>query len=660
MEDSFSQEVRPYLDLIDQLREKGLNKELSLPQIVVMGDQSSGKSSVLESISGIPFPRGTGLVTKSPLELIMKKSPPGSPWKADISIRWNKVQPKESGEVFSITELQEKILVISEIISNGLNGFSSDCIIIKVSSEDSPDLTLIDLPGIIRTSTAGQDTSVINQVNQLIEKYINLQNTIILAVIPSNQDIATIDILERAAKADPSGQRTIGVLTKPDLIGPGNESEALEVLLNKRKPLKLGYIMVKNNSQKQLNEGLSYLEARRDEESFFKDHPYFSKYYDQNIFGTFFLTKRLTFLLVDHIKMSLPQITREVRELLTKHKEELNNLGEQLPSNNNELHSLIVKKLSLYCTVLRQSSRGEYRDKTKILSSNADLRLHVNMTSAFKAMQDQLLKLRPDFNDNNDLYIQLEEEIFSQRGRDLPGFINTHLFTSTIVNLVESWRSSIESCAAEVVQSTSSIALGVSFRIFEAYPLLKTYIDQLTSDLVESLNIKLREDLDTLIIREQDPFTTQEQLLEVVNSIRFRNFDNALRQILDSVDSQVVNQQNKYALEEDVRLRLGHWYMRRHGVDSMGNKQELITLIQAYWDIASRRLIDNVCMCIEKEFLAGFINELETQSTLFGISLQEEQVVNYLHEAKEILERRNDLQDRIQTLQTSFELLLVK
>ena len=253
MEEIFSREVRPVLDLVDSLRDVGISSEISLPQIAVMGDQSSGKSSVLQSISGIPFPRGSGLVTRCPLEMKMKKAEKGSPWKAEVSVRWNREQPRESGEAKDVHELLEKIQALSNIISDsGINGFSTDSIVIKVSSPDCPDLTLIDLPGIVRTATVGQNKDVIEQVNSLINQYISQPNTIILAVVPSNQDIATIDILERASRIDTTGSRTLGVLTKPDLIGPGNEEEVLQVLLNKRKPLKLGYVMVKNFSQKSI------------------------------------------------------------------------------------------------------------------------------------------------------------------------------------------------------------------------------------------------------------------------------------------------------------------------------------------------------------------------------------------------------------------------
>ena len=92
----------------------------------------------------------------------------------------------------------------------------------------------------VRTVTEGQNPQVIVEVNNLIEAYLAQSRTIILAVVPSNVDVATVDILERAQNVDPTGERTIGVLTKPDLIDRGSEAEVVQVLTNVRKPLKLG------------------------------------------------------------------------------------------------------------------------------------------------------------------------------------------------------------------------------------------------------------------------------------------------------------------------------------------------------------------------------------------------------------------------------------
>lgn len=147
-------------------------------------------------------------------------------------------------------------------LCGGANNFSTESVVVELISPDACDLTVVDLPGIIRTVTAGQSITAIEQVNRLIKNYLLDKRTIILAVIPANQDIATVDILERAQGVDPTGQRTIGVLTKTDLVGPGNEEEVLSVVNNIRKPLHLGYIMVKNRSQKEITENISTAKAR--------------------------------------------------------------------------------------------------------------------------------------------------------------------------------------------------------------------------------------------------------------------------------------------------------------------------------------------------------------------------------------------------------------
>jgi Dynamin family len=111
------------------------------------------------------------------------------------------------------------------------------------------------LAGIIKTNVRGQSSSIIRDVNVLIDRYMQQPHSIILAVVPSNQDVATVEVLERAARFDAQGDRTIGVLTKPDLIDQGAEHEAVSVLRNLTKPLQLGYIMVKDRSQHDIARG---------------------------------------------------------------------------------------------------------------------------------------------------------------------------------------------------------------------------------------------------------------------------------------------------------------------------------------------------------------------------------------------------------------------
>ena len=248
----YDSSVRPFVDLVDQLRILGIEKDIEIPQIAVMGDQSSGKSSVLESLCGVPFPRGAGLVTRCATQIRMKKVPSGSTWSARIALSWNENQPKEAGPVSNPAELGERILQLTEhLLKASGNEFSTDSIVIDILSSDVPDLTVVDLPGIIRTTVTGQTTDVITAVNNLIDSYLEQSRTIILAVIPANVDIATVAILEKASVVDPSGDRTLGVLTKADIVDMGAEMEVVTVLTNQRKPLKNGYNMLRNRNQQE-------------------------------------------------------------------------------------------------------------------------------------------------------------------------------------------------------------------------------------------------------------------------------------------------------------------------------------------------------------------------------------------------------------------------
>jgi interferon-induced GTP-binding protein Mx1 len=157
---------------------------MPIPQIAVMGDQSSGKSSVLEAICGIPFPRGTGLVTRCATQIRLKKAPPGTEWSAVISLSWNKGQPKDlTAPVSSPSQIESRITALTHLlIKDSGSDFSTESIIIDIISPDVPDLTVVDLPGIIRTTTENQNEKVIDDVNTLIDTFLNQSRTVILAV----------------------------------------------------------------------------------------------------------------------------------------------------------------------------------------------------------------------------------------------------------------------------------------------------------------------------------------------------------------------------------------------------------------------------------------------------------------------------------------------
>uniref|UniRef100_A0ACB8FIN6 Interferon-induced GTP-binding protein Mx1 n=1 Tax=Sphaerodactylus townsendi TaxID=933632 RepID=A0ACB8FIN6_9SAUR len=209
----YEEKIRPCIDFIDSLRALGVEKDLALPAIAVIGDQSSGKSSVLEALSGVALPRGSGIVTRCPLALILKKTRCDHEWKGKISYRDITMELKVPSEV----EKEIRKAQIS-IAGEGV-GISHELITLEISSPEVPDLTLIDLPGIARVAVGNQPQDIGHQIKQLIKKFIAKNETINLVVVPSNVDIATTEALKMAQEVDPDGERTLGILAKPGQAG---------------------------------------------------------------------------------------------------------------------------------------------------------------------------------------------------------------------------------------------------------------------------------------------------------------------------------------------------------------------------------------------------------------------------------------------------------
>ncbi|KAG2457184.1 MXE protein, partial [Polypterus senegalus] len=361
----YEQKVRPYIDLIDFLRSLGIDQDLPLPSIAVIGDQSSGKSSVLEALSGVSLPRGSGIITRCPLEMKMKKIREGKPWKGTLKYRDIEMHLHDPKFV------EEEILKAQNIIAGTASGISTELISLKIESSQVPDLTLIDLPGIARVAVGDQPSDIGEQIKSLIQTFIEKAETIILVVVPSIVDIATTEALKMAKEFDPDGQRTLGILTKPDMIDKGNEEKTVAVVRNLVIELKKGYMIVKCRGQQDINENLSLAEAIENERVFFKHHPYFSPFLDEKKATVQFLAVKLTNELVEHIIESLPNLKRKIEDKLDETATELKTYGQPVPVADKETISFLVE--SLIGDILEK----EFRKAEKMLQSQFDMEKHI-------------------------------------------------------------------------------------------------------------------------------------------------------------------------------------------------------------------------------------------------------------------------------------------
>ncbi|KAF1730133.1 Interferon-induced GTP-binding protein Mx [Beauveria bassiana] len=226
------------LNAVDSLRSQGVSHYISLPQIIVCGDQSSGKSSVLESISGVSFPVKSSLCTRFPTELILRKTTVSS-----INVSIVPHQSRSESDKESLSKFHENLpdcqdlpaLIDSAKSAMGVmtvgKAFSGDILRIEVNGPDRPHLTIVDLPGLIHSENKHQSASDIQLINNVVQGYMKEPRSIILAVVSAKNDYANQIVLKLAREADSRGTRTLGVITKPDTLIPGSGSEHMFVSL---------------------------------------------------------------------------------------------------------------------------------------------------------------------------------------------------------------------------------------------------------------------------------------------------------------------------------------------------------------------------------------------------------------------------------------------
>jgi GTPase SAR1 family protein len=263
------------LNQIDRVRARGVGDHISLPQLVVCGDQSAGKSSVLEGITGIPFPRQEGVCTRFATEIILQHQPdagqitakifPSAYRSEDDRLRMASFERRLMGfdDLPQVIKEASALMGIRESTDADPNSlaFAADVLCLEVVGDTGLHLTVVDLPGLISVSENPGDMQI---VENLVDGYLESSRTIILAVVPASNDIDTQGIIQRARKFDKAGVRTVGIITKPDLINKGTESRVATLAKNiDRVKLKLGFFLLKNPSPAELREGMSLVKRQQ-------------------------------------------------------------------------------------------------------------------------------------------------------------------------------------------------------------------------------------------------------------------------------------------------------------------------------------------------------------------------------------------------------------
>ncbi|UKZ82587.1 hypothetical protein TrVFT333_010379 [Trichoderma virens FT-333] len=392
---------RVLLDKVDKLRELGISHLVPLPQMVVVGDQSAGKSSVLESLTGFHFPRSATLCTRHATEIVCRREPTES---VVVSIIPHNPSPEReklikdfrrstdmilSDDFPNIFEEAAKVMGIklSEDDGEGCSAFSLDVLKVEISGPDALHLTVIDVPGMFETVTPGLTTeSDIDLVKNMVKRYIHESRTIILAVVPCNGDIANQKILRLAAEADPQGKRTLGVLTKPDLaIENATKAVICDLVNGKRRDLHLGYCVVKNLGA---DDTSGSMDSRQKQElSLFGQAPWNTLPSDR--LGIPALRFRIKQLLMDRTRAEFPMVKSEIMANLKKSQGLLADMGE--PRSSTDQQRAYVGRIASRFMRIKEYGLDAYYTRSKFFE-DLEMRLITRIRTINEAFSRIMLE----------------------------------------------------------------------------------------------------------------------------------------------------------------------------------------------------------------------------------------------------------------------------
>lgn len=366
---SLHEPQKELFDKIDGLRGLGVGRIVSLPQIIVVGDQSSGKSSVLEAISRVRFPVDGGLCTRFATELVLRNSKKTA---IAVSIDWD-TEPadavkKEADEKLGSFDTKEKLKEIVGVAKQLMGirkgkGFSKDVLRIKVSDPDVPDLSLVDLPGFYHAENETQTATDRAVVNDLVLRYMRQKNSIILAVVSAKVDPVMQQVLSEARKPDidPKLERTIGVVTQPDRLESGTSTEETYLTLvgnrNKSLYLKHEWHVLRNRSESEKD----WSDDKRDasEADFLSSGPWAS--FPRENMGVESLRLKLGGVLFRHIADNLPAVVETMEQAVIARQRKLDQLGKRR-STAEEMRVYLTNIGQRFENLARSAILGNYLD----------------------------------------------------------------------------------------------------------------------------------------------------------------------------------------------------------------------------------------------------------------------------------------------------------
>ncbi|KAI0321975.1 P-loop containing nucleoside triphosphate hydrolase protein [Amylostereum chailletii] len=653
---TYAETRKELLRLVQNLRAIGAQAVVDVPRVVVIGNQSAGKSSVVEAISGINVPRDSGTCTRCPMECRLVSF--SGDWGCQISIRWeydsndkknSKVVEVPFGDLISLKSEVELSLrraqfavlnpdvdsktilsLTTDQLRKGVKGskplqFSRNVVCVDIQGPDLTDLSFIDLPGLIQVA---EEPHLVRLVESLVVDHIT-GNSLILVAVPMTDDLENQKALTLAREADPDGKRTIGVLTKPDVISKGSRSRDLwlEVIegRNAKKRLLHGYFCTRQPDDDERDRGITFADARQAEARFFESTEPWSKSTNKNRFGIRKLVETLSPLLERIIKDTLPKVSKEATEHLQNCELELSQLPPALDRESVSYMFDLVSTLSHDVSNrvkgahgfewLIQHNRAAYKmfkddihDTTPVFVAQERRSVHTFRTGD---IEDSDVEGNDTGSDAADTDEDRERDAGRARGsllrpavsitQELPNNTPYPAKVTLIVKFQSQWSVAVDKCIHKTCENTREVLLACVATRFSQWDFLCSYMRGCINELIDQHFANCKTFLEAILEAENAPWTQNTHYLAACRDKWLSHYRDERAE--RSTAGHILAALAQVGYPGLVAADLG----RLNKPDEYETEMEVMAEVRAYFQVAYKRIIDIVPALIDLKFVKEYV-----------------------------------------------------
>ncbi|PKX97711.1 dynamin-like protein [Aspergillus novofumigatus IBT 16806] len=668
--DGFDTEGRALLlEIIDKLRKLGISESVSLPQLVVVGDQSSGKSSVLEGMTGFCFPVASDLCTRFVTQIVLIRAPesdagvrvtviPGPTTQMDDEYKAHLLgfERRMAEDDFGSDDLRR---IFNEAAKHmGVPGpdtedpknldkrFSDDILRIEIFGPQHQNLSVVDVPGLFHNPTDDQTEEDRETIRKLIKSYLNDKRTIILAVMDARNNFANQEVFSMAQAADPAGVRTVGIITKCDALEPGDEGRVLKIARNEVERLTHVWFAVRNRSTKDIKDGMTIEGRHKKEIEFFSSVSPWNTLRADRV-GIKPLKVFLGQLLYAHIRGEFPGVVKDIEDFLRNARRELEQLGpsrQTAPDQRRYLTQIAAKYERDVLNAL-SGSYGSTLEPDSILK----LRMHIrNLNDKFaeSMARDGHTKIfqnldggqdkeyqRPWCPEDDDIYDWIRKLYRDSRGAELPGMVNPSVLEDMFRQQTVAW----EPIATKYIDKVAK-----AVHVFN-----QTIFDKLIGDEEVKDHLSAR-------LREQNREAVNRAAYELTNLLQVNNY---FAETLSNIREERTFQRLKAKGFRDG----GYLSLKQVvGAVHLSNEDQAVEnihdILKAYYKVARKRFSDNVILQVAERHLLGANGPVSTLSPEFIMNLEDSELEHIASESYVTSSKRNDLASKVDRFQKALQI----